>query len=333
MRVLFICKKNDCYGFHTYTRRSSGLFNSTRFIAWALRLKGIDAHIVEVVDNNDIDRECARFNPDLVVIEALWVVPEKFPILMELHPKVKWFVHLHSEMSFLSLEGIAMEWIVNYEKVGVGLIANSVNSFDALSVIVDNVTYIPNVYVGKYPKNKMEKREFRVEIGCFGAIRPLKNQLIQALAAIKFAREIDKFLVFHINGSRVETGGEPVLKNIEHLFAVTPGAILAESKWNEPEEFQELLSHMDIGMQVSLTETFNVVSANYVDAGIPIVVSKEVKWASDLCKASDESIDDIVRIMHRVYRNKCLVRRNRKLLKNHSAIAQKMWVEFCEGQQ
>ena len=81
MRIQFICKKNECYGFETYTRRSSGLYNSTSFIVRGLKARGIDAEIIEVIDNNCIDKEVTRYKPDVVVIEALWVVPEKFDIL------------------------------------------------------------------------------------------------------------------------------------------------------------------------------------------------------------------------------------------------------------
>lgn len=87
-RVLFICKKNNNYGFVSYSKKNSGLFNSTRFIVEALVARGIDAGIVEVTDNNDIDREVTQFKADIVVIEALWVVPEKFLVLQKLHTNV-----------------------------------------------------------------------------------------------------------------------------------------------------------------------------------------------------------------------------------------------------
>lgn len=333
MRIQFILKKNENYGFTTYTRRSSGLFNSTRFIAESLAARGVVADIVEVLDNNFIDREVTRFKPDLVVIEALWVVPEKFAVLKKLHPKVQWFVHLHSNMPFLALEGIAMDWISRYAEERVGVIANSTESFDALRAILhpSELHYLPNVYLTK-PRRAVLNEKDAIDIGCFGAVRPLKNQLLQALAAIQFAREIHKPLRFHVNASRIETGGQPVMKNLVQLFEHTPDAELVQTHWCEPEEFLDLLQNtIDIGMQVSLTETFNVVNADYVTAGVPSVVSKEIKWASSFNVANEHDIRDIVKILHRVRGNRILVWWNQLLLEANSKHAQQRWFEFSQG--
>ena len=50
--------------------------------------------------------------------------------------------------------------------------------------------------------------------------------------------------------------------------------------WLEREDFLALLSTMDISMQVSFTESFNIVSADATALNVPIVVSPEVYWAS-----------------------------------------------------
>lgn len=337
-RILFICKKNQTYGFTTYTRRSSGLYNSTRFIVESLEKRGICAKIVEVVDNNCIDREVSEFRPDMVIIEALWVVPPKFLELKRLHPKVKWFIHLHSHIPFLALEGIAMEWCKEYERMGLGIIANSIPAYDALKVLIGkkHLYYLPNVYLitparleRRFPRGFPDKTH--IDVGCFGAVRPLKNQLLQAMAALQFAKEIDKPLRFHINASRMETGGEPVMKGLLALFSFYPNAALIQHAWHEPEDFiRQLHMKIDIGLQVSLTETFNVVTADYVTAGVPAVVSKEVAWMPWFAKAQDDDINSIVRRMHWAYKLRCLTSFNRRNLERNSARAQYLWYLFVE---
>lgn len=334
MRVLFICKKKNIYGFKGgYSKGTSGLYNSTQFIVQGLINKGVDAKIVEVTDNNDIDREVAAYKPNQVVIEALWVVPEKFEILKKLHPRVQWLVHLHSHMPFLAMEGIAIRWIMLYAALGIKLIANSLECHAALKCIIEDkaVVYLPNVYLGQ-PRRADAVDKHHIDIGCFGAIRPLKNQLLQAVAAIEFARQMKKPLRFHINASRVETNGDPVLRNIRELFkAYGTRAELVEHKWFTPSDFIDYLQeHIDIGMQVSLTETFNVVTADYVTAGIPVVSSDQVKWVSSLCLAEADSVRSVVNKMHRVWRNSSLIRRNQTLLMDFSKKSQGVWYEFCK---
>lgn len=320
----------------SYGRKGSGLFNSTRYIVEALCRKGIDAEIIEVVDNNDIDREVTRFHPDIVVIEALWVVPSKFDILKALHPGVTWFVHLHSNMPFLAQEGVAIQWIRGSAERGVGIIANSEEAYKSIAPLMldydlDLLYYLPNIYHRKMePVVERDENYDSIDIGCFGAVRPLKNQLIQAMAAIKFARQKGKHLRFHVNGSRSETGGDSVLKNLVNLFDSEDGAELVFSPWWEGDTFiPHLYENIDLGMQVSLTETFNVVTADYVTAGLPVVVSREIKWVSRWCQADTDDIDSIVAVMHRVWSWRMLTWWNQKLLRWSSQHAEHQWLLFA----
>ena len=77
-KILFICKRrNDKYGV------SFGLINSCMFVCNALSKYNIESKTITVTDNNDIDREVSVYKPTHVFIEALWVVPEKFHILIK----------------------------------------------------------------------------------------------------------------------------------------------------------------------------------------------------------------------------------------------------------
>lgn len=297
-----------------------------------MRSQGVQAKIIEVTDNNDIDREVHQFKPGRVVIEALWVVPEKFQVLKKLHPEVSWWIHLHSHMPFLSLEGVAMGWLSDYAKLGVNVIANSLDAYCSLKTVIphNHLVFLPNIYLSKpLSPVKRDTDSTFIHIACYGALRPLKNHMIQALAALQFARSQGKWLCFHINGSRVE-GGASVLKNLRQFFERQHDAALILDDWINPEEFvQKLHSQIDIGMQVSLSETFNVVSADYVTAGLPIVVSDEVKWASWWSKVEPHDINSIVHGLHRAYNNRLLVRWNQRLLKQSSEEATTLWNDWA----
>lgn len=333
-RVLFLCKKRHGSGGHGTS--GYGLFHSAKLVAQALNDHGHFAFVVQVNDNNDINREVAGYQPDIVVIEALWVVPEKFDQLRGLHPGVHWVVRLHSQTPFLAHEGIATEWIHGYLKRSITVAANHpalIKDFHHVYRVGDLI-YLPNIYSctsAVDPKQWADSLPNDIDIGCFGAIRPLKNQLKQALAAIQFADQNSLRLYFHMNATRCEQGGEPVLKNIRNLFEHTSHK-LVEWPWMPITEFHSLASVMDIGMQVSLSETFNLVTADMVSAGVPCVVSDQVRWARWHCLGPVASPNDIESIIDSLGACYCwpqfVNRLQRRGLTNHNLKALRVWEKF-----
>jgi hypothetical protein len=344
-KILFILKYRDNNN-GPYSHGgglSSGLYNSASMITEMLEIHGLDgkhceSKLIQVKDNNDIDREVNSFKPDLVVIEAVWVVPEKFEILTKLHPKVKWLIRGHSNMPFLAGEGNALDWLSRYVAIKNVYIATNTRSSleDLTDIVLENYTdrqdrkveqkilYFPNYYiaenfVGELPHRQVEHSFFgnvlhflgihcakiiehnhrdpkkEINVGCFGAIRLLKNQLVQATAAVRYAKKNDIHVYFHINSGRVEgDGGNPSIKNIRAVFKNSQHATLIEHEWMPHVEFIQLMDKMDISLQVSFSETFNIVSADAVSVGVPVVVSKEIDWVSSRYYADPTNVNDIV---------------------------------------
>jgi hypothetical protein len=314
-RILFVLKfRENSYGGESaqYSRcLSSGLLNSATFVCDMLKFR-FETKLVQVVDNNCIDREVVAFAPDVVVIEAYWVVPEKFAELGKLHPKVKWIIRNHSNAPFLANEGIAYGWTIDYVRhpnvwVSSNHPAAHGEFVDLIAVAFDTkigqasrrAVYLPNYYpiAGEVEPSAPYAGRGTIDVGCFGAIRPLKNQMLQALAAITWARQNGKFLRFHINGGRVEGNGEPILKNLRSTFAALETARLVEHAWLDREDFLAMVKTMDLGLQVSFSETFNIVAADFVTMGVPIVVSPEVHWVDARLHASPTSVGSIVAAM------------------------------------
>jgi glycosyltransferase involved in cell wall biosynthesis len=277
----------DTYGI------TSGLFNSASFVVSFLTTKGYEAQLSPVIDANGIDRVVTQYDPDVVIIEALWVPPAKFQELLSIprHKKRKWIVRIHSKAPFLANEGLATRWIHQYTQVTSGTIfiaPNTLELTEQLSTAFPhgNFIFLPNIYFPKKFKPQPRERDpYTIHVGCFGAIRPMKNTYQQALAAIAFAEDEGKKLFFHINGTRVEQKGENVIKNIRALFEDSPHE-LVEHKWYHHDEFLEVASKMDVGMQVSFSESFNIVTADMVTAGVPVVASDDIEWMPRLLKVS-----------------------------------------------
>jgi len=327
-KLLFILKKremtyeedNCLYSSQTTDPKfkyclSPGLRNSASFVVDMLNLNGVEAKLVEVIDNNCIDREVTLYKPTVVIIEAFWVVPEKFHILQKLHPGVIWIVRNHSELPFLANEGIAVHWALQYIKHhNVYLAPNSERAFEDAKKMVSaslstevaekKVILLPNYYpidkTVKFPKR--EPLGDTVNVGCFGAVRPLKNHLLQAVAAIDFAREKGIKLKFHINVARIEDAGNNSLKSLRGLFANLDSNQyqLVEHGWLDHDDFLKLVATMDIGLQASFTETFNIVTADFVSQGIPVVTSNEIEWLDSQFYCDHTDAQDIADMMDKV---------------------------------
>lgn len=293
-----------------------------------------------VVVHNCIDRTVTEYRPTHVIIEALWVVPPKFEILHKLHPSVKWIIRNHSDFPFLSGEGSAMQFMLDYlQYSNVYISSNKESTNDYFKKLVQDVynkdlsdrcLYLPNYYpLGAQYESLEPKNPKEVHVSCFGAIRPLKNHLNQAIAAIKFADDIDKKLVFHINATRIEGKGESILKSLESLFARTRQHKLEKHGWLSHEDFLKLNAKMDIAMQCSFSETFNIVAADAISQKIPIVVTEEISWASSVFSVAEPTTDAMVKALNRTYRWKFLNALFNELnLTSYSNKSEKIWVNY-----
>lgn len=345
-KILFILKRRQTSGGWVGCSNlpaSSGLFNSARFVVDMLQKHGFQADLVQVEDGNDIDRVVYNHRPDYVVLEAIWVPPCKFGELTRLHPLVRWIVRTHSETPFLAHEGMAMSWLTEYVRYPHVVIApNSARATREFRLVVSielgkeaaekKVVYLPNFYPTGTKSNIKKTPNEYLDVGCFGAVRPMKNQLTQAVAAIDAAHRLHKKLRFHVNGTRIEQGGESVLKNINAIMEATGNQLVCEP-WVDHEEFLQLLRKMDVGLQVSFSETFNIVAADMVTSNLPVVVSPEISWVSDPCQADPTSSKDIadtlVRVLDWEHEIELKVR-NFHNLKHLSEEAEDRWTDYLK---
>lgn len=338
-RALFILKRRDDYGVSHYgtVELASGMYNSCKFIVDALVEMGKIAKLAVVIDNNDIDREVTQFKPTHVFIEGFWVVPNKFEVLKRLHPNVTWVVRCHSELPFLSLEGNGIDWFYGYLERGVSVAANSPKTCRDMRKLATakwpklSMCLLP-ILENYYPISGLNNTETFLEdelnVGCFGAIRPLKNQLIQGVAAVELGARRDQRVKFHVNAGRVEQQGQNVLKNLRALFKHQPNAELVEHPWIPREEFLSLVGRMDINFQVSFSESFNIVSADSIDQGVPIVTSSEVPWAFPFFANPTDACNIATVAEETLKHSSFYVQLNRDRLIAHSSATLRHWMKF-----
>lgn len=345
-KILFILKRRDDYNatVHNHIGLSTGLYNSAKFMDNMLQDLGIESKLSVVEDYNKIDRECHQYKPTHCILEAIWVIPPKFEVLQKLHPNVTWIIRVHSEMPFMAGEGMAMDWIgdySNFKNVIIGV--NAPRMMREIKIYLQTrnnwtdeetdrrVIYMPNYYPQEYQTKILNKNKDTIDIGCFGALRPLKNHLLQVVAAIDFANKIGKKLNFHVNAGRIEMNGSPVINNMKGLFQqlYDSGHRLINHQWRPREDFLVLCQKMDIGLQVSLSETFNIVGADYISQGVPIVSSDEIPWAVKCFTADPTNSEQITKKLMWAYNYPQInVWANQKALTAYTNKTARIWAKY-----
>lgn len=327
-RILFVLKyrPNGPYGSWSYSEGTgalaSGLSISVQQMVTALTQMGIDAHAVQVPDNNFIHQEVEKWKPTHVVVEGFWVVPPKFQILKAMHPKIHWVVRCHSNTEFLAHEGTVFGWVLDYLSRGVTVGFNSMSAAHTIRRLVDSgliknpgpIVFLPNYYdfnrhfnlssiARTFLESVFNRRRGRPKVsgefhvGCFGAVRPLKNHMNQALAAIQMANRLGLKLRFYVNASRVENQGEALVRSLKSLFDRAAPHELIQMPWMQHTEFLNQMVRMDMVTQVSMSETFNIVLADAVSCGIPVVGSN-IPWLPRDFQADPLDVEGIVERMY-----------------------------------
>lgn len=248
-------------------------------------------------------------------------------------------------------------WAVDYLRAGLTVASNSKEAVRDLAYLAVTAGADPSlsVYLPNYYKASEVKSGFRValatfmrknglvgetefpatelNVGCFGAIRPLKNHLQQALAAIEVASELSVGLNFYVNSTRVEGRAESILVSLRSLFARFPEYKLVEVPWMTHENFVEFTKTMNIVLQVSNSETFNIVAADTVSMGVPVVVSDEIPWLGAEFHADPNEVASIAKkMLYVLTRNSCgLVQAEQlKQLRAYCEQSKVEWAEFLQ---
>lgn len=322
-KILILEKPNANFRRATGSSQASGLSVCINMIKDSL--EGV---AVAKVDNLDhMVWAISQHKPDKVLLEALFYSEQELIMLRYKFPNIRFYVHIHSNIPFLSTEGSAILKLHLARKHGLGIVVNSKDTQEC----VWNSFYLPNIYKSKMLMPKYIERRELIDVVCGGSFRPMKNHLVQAMAAIQFANNNQLKLRFHVNSSRSESGDE-VKACLKHLFQGNPhGHELIHMPWLEHEDFVTYCRKMDIGMQLSLSESFNIVAADYVSAGIPMVVSSEIDWCDPECVTSTRNARIIAEKMNDVLNRPELIISNQILLSEFSREARAAWEAFRDS--
>jgi hypothetical protein len=128
--------------------------------------------------------------------------------------------------------------------------------------------------------------------------------------------------------------GDPVMNNLRGLFQQLAGTghEMIGHEWRPRDEFLELCAKMDMGLQVSFSETFNIVGADIISQGIPLVGSDEIPWSSKWFNAPATESIEITDALVRAYKHPRInVWHNQRRLTAYTAKTRKIWINYFRG--
>ncbi len=295
----------DDYGSEGYGRCHRGLGINAFMTVKVLRKAGIRADLCAVHTVDDVKKELTRLSPTHAVVQALWIGSSDQAALCQQFPNTHFVIRCHSQIGFLQVEPPSIKTLrdllfLQELQLNLAVSANTTRLQGFLHKVYKSpVLYLPNLYdIERVNRKRDESHDHRVlRVASFGAHRLLKNHTTAAAAALMMAERRGSDLEFYVNAGREENEkGDSIYQALSYMFDRLPWAKLVPSPWAEWSEFRQQVAFMDLCMQVSFTETFNIVTADAVCEGVPSVVSSAIEWTPERWQADVDDAYDIARV-------------------------------------
>jgi hypothetical protein len=191
---------------------------------------------------------------------------------------------IHSTISFLQVEEEAFDNVQEYLQISHPrfFLANpccyEVVGF--LSYAKANVIYLPNTYNSIIKPRKRKRNHDFIRIALFCAYRPFKNIMTQITACSILYKYLP--IELHLLESKMNSvyhNTLSLLSNMNFPFVLHPQC--------SNSEMHQILEQMDIGLQVSYSETFSYIIYEHMIHGTPTVSSTTVPFATKIVDFND----------------------------------------------
>lgn len=315
----------------------TGLHVAGYCTAQVLRTAGIDVRVFPVRNNIDVARALENYNLlhdrpiTHAVISAPWLSVWDLSRLVEAHPETQFVVLSHSNVGFLQADPNGVQLLrkymnLPYENLKVG--GNSKKFAEWLNRSYGyEAEYLPNLYpMDDCWEPKRWENPFILKIGAFGAVRPYKNFMTAAAAALALSEDLYCRVEFHMS-SGGEGDGWGIIPAIEQMLDGT-SVRLVKHDWKLWRDFIEVVGQMDLLIQPSYTESFNMITADGIWAGVPSVVSPAISWAPVSWRADPDDANDVAKIAKTILGNPKAIFDGRAAIREHNRVALGWWRRF-----
>lgn len=273
-----------------------------------------------------------------VVIGAPWVSPLDLQHLAMKFPSITLAVVSHSNVAFLGADVRGIDYIRE-----MALLTRTFTNFHVggnckkfakwLHAAYDvPVPYLPNLYdTTSFVPHKPHHggrvgSSGEIQVGCFGANRPLKNSITAAGAVLAMSKTHNVNVAFHVNVGRPE--GSRTLPAIKQMLSGRPRVRLVEDSWRDWSKFRELVGTMDILLQPSFTESFNLVTADGVAEGVPSAVSDALEWVPSTWMATADDAMDLAQVAMHLLQDPTAINHGRTALQSYVTEGERYWVDW-----
>lgn len=322
-----------------------GLGVSAMQNARALRESGTIAEVWPISSPEDLgrqlaaDRESAKLAHHVpvshVVISAPWIPTAMLADWAHRYTDLEFAVVSHSNIGFLQADPRAITLLREASELeqGAGNFHVAANSEKFVqwwrATYSTPMLVLPNMYPFAGVPQKPGWRGGRLRIGCFCAIRPYKNVLTAAAAALEVATRLRcSDLEFWISGGRTEGGGGTIEQAVVQMFAGVPRARLVTQNWQSWPQFLATVGGMDLLLQPSYTEGFNMVTADGITHGVASVVGEAITWVPKNWQASTDNASDIADRAIALLHDPGAIHAGVKALTAHNMAALGDWRQF-----
>ncbi len=272
--------------------------------AKVLQRAGMPAEVWPVVSAADLRKRLTAHPSSQVIISAPWIPTMDMYALANDFPYTQFAVTCHSNVGFLQADRNGVKLVrelmdMEMSTSNVHLAGNSRRFCQWINQAFGvPCAYLPNLYYLPFdaPRARTPFCSGTLRIGAFGATRPLKNLMSAAGAALEIARVVRAPLEFWISAGRTEGGGDGVLAAVKEMLNGLPHVTLCLNGWQTWPEFRKTVANMNLLLQPSYTESFNMVTADGVAEGLASVVSSAIDWAPEDWKAEVDDVPEISRV-------------------------------------
>jgi hypothetical protein len=276
--------------------------------AKVLRREGIRTNVWPILSAADLRARLKETPVEQVVISAPWIPTAELQSLANEFTETYFAVTCHSNVGFLQADPHGVKLVretleLEMATHNVRLAGNSRRFCQWMEDTFGGRCYfLPNLYFidTPPPRQKSFCGGGSLRIGVFGAVRPLKNLMSAAGAALEISRNLRVPLELWLSAGRSEGGGETVMAAVKEMVAGLPNVKLMLQGWQSWPAFRRTVAHMHLLLQPSYTESFNMVTADGAAEGVASVVSEAIDWAPDDWKADVDDVLNIARVGRRL---------------------------------